>query len=60
LAQHGGVVGLTTGLKALDDAIGGFQSPDLYIIGARPAMGKTAVAMNMMLSNNCAAWILFD
>jgi len=55
LAQHGGVVGLTTGLKALDDAIGGFQSPDLYIIGARPAMGKTAVAMNMMLSNNCAA-----
>ena len=55
LAEHGGVVGLTTGLTALDDAIGGFQSPDLYIIGARPAMGKTAVAMNMMLSNNCAA-----
>lgn len=55
LAKSGGVVGLPTGLTKLDEAIAGFQSPDLYVLGARPAMGKTAVAINFMLSNKCAA-----
>ena len=54
-AESDGVVGLTTGLKKLDDAISGFQAPDLYVIGARPAMGKTAVVINFMLANKCAA-----
>jgi replicative DNA helicase len=47
------LVGITTGLKKLDGAIGGLQAPDLYIIGGRPAMGKTAVLINLMLSNDC-------
>jgi replicative DNA helicase len=55
VAESGGLVGLTTGLTRLDDCIGGFQPSDLYIVGARPAMGKTALAINFMLSNNCAA-----
>ncbi|MCK4843068.1 MAG: AAA family ATPase [Methylococcales bacterium] len=51
-AKKDGVTGLPSGLKLLDDAIGGFQSPDLYVIGARPAMGKTSVILNFMLKNN--------
>ena len=40
---NGGVLpGITTGLRALDDILGGLHDSDLIIIGARPAMGKTA------------------
>lgn len=39
----GGLPGITTGLAALDDILGGFHDSDLTIIGARPAMGKTAL-----------------
>jgi replicative DNA helicase len=42
-----GTIGLTTGFKGLDHLIGGWASPDLIIIAARPGMGKTA----MMLSS---------
>jgi len=38
-------LGLSTGLTDLDKAIGGLQEEQLIIIGARPAMGKTAVAL---------------
>ncbi len=51
-AKKSGITGLSTGLALLDKAIGGFQSPDLYVIGARPAMGKTAIAINFMMSHN--------
>jgi replicative DNA helicase len=51
-AKNDGVTGLPTGLSLLDKAIGGFQSPDLYVIGARPAMGKTSVILNMMLNHD--------
>jgi len=47
------LVGITTGLRKLDRAIAGLQAPDLYVIGARPAMGKTAVVINLMLNNKC-------
>lgn len=41
---NGGVLpGITTGLKSLDDILGGWHDSDLTIIGARPAMGKTAL-----------------
>lgn len=51
-AKQDGLSGLSTGLIELDKAIGGLQSPDLYVIGARPAMGKTAFIINLMLNNN--------
>ena len=38
---------MSTGLQALDDCLGGFHKSDLIVIGARPAMGKTALLLNM-------------
>lgn len=37
-----GVTGVPTGFKTQDNLFGGWQSPDLIILAARPAMGKTA------------------
>lgn len=42
-----GIVGISTGLNGLDDCLGGFHDTDLIVIGARPAMGKTALLLNM-------------
>lgn len=42
--ENGGAMqGITTGIKVLDEILGGFHDSDLTIIGARPAMGKTAL-----------------
>lgn len=38
-------MGITTGLIDLDQATGGFQRRDLNIVAARPAMGKTTLAV---------------
>lgn len=42
-----GVLGIPTGLKALDDAICGLVAPDLFVIAARPGQGKTALALSI-------------
>ena len=39
--------GFTTGFIDLDKAITGLNRSDLLIIGARPAMGKTSLALNL-------------
>ena len=39
--------GYTTGFSDLDKAITGLNRSDLIIIGARPAMGKTSLALNI-------------
>lgn len=39
--------GLTTGFSDLDAILLGLQGGDLVILGARPAQGKTALAMNI-------------
>jgi replicative DNA helicase len=39
--------GISTGFAEIDDYIGGLRPGNLYIIGARPAMGKSALAQNM-------------
>lgn len=41
------VTGVTTGFSKLDSLTSGFQNSDLIILAARPAMGKTAFALNM-------------
>ena len=47
-SQNPGVLpGVPSGLKALDDQLGGLHKSDLIVIGARPAMGKTALMFNM-------------
>nr|WP_147707829.1 replicative DNA helicase [Microvirga massiliensis] len=43
----GALVGLSTGLPRLDDALGGLQDTDLIILAGRPGMGKTALATNI-------------
>lgn len=50
MENHPGLIGLPTGLIDLDTFLGGFQPADLYVIGARPAMGKTALMLNMALA----------
>ena len=42
-SDRGGVTGLSTGLVDLDDLIGGMAPSNLLILGARPAMGKSAL-----------------
>lgn len=41
------VTGLQTGFFDLDEITSGLQKPDLIILGARPGMGKTALAQNI-------------
>lgn len=43
----GGLSGVTTGLDALNTAIGGLHKSDLVILAGRPGMGKTALATNI-------------
>lgn len=45
--DKGGVRGLTTGFKDMDNILAGFQKSDLIIIAARPSMGKTALSLNL-------------
>lgn len=40
--------GITSGLTDLDTMTSGFQDGEMIIIGARPSMGKTALALSMM------------
>ena len=42
-----GLVGVPTGLRDLDDRLGGLHKSDLVIIAGRPGMGKTALATNI-------------
>ncbi|MCY4056745.1 MAG: replicative DNA helicase, partial [Gammaproteobacteria bacterium] len=41
------ITGLATGFNDLDGKTSGFQDSDLIIIAARPAMGKTALMVNI-------------
>ena len=47
-----GVVGVPSGLVALDRITSGWQQSDLIIVAARPAMGKTA--MTLSIARNAA------
>lgn len=46
LAMAGKPTGVASGFKDLDQITGGFQKSDLILLAARPAMGKTALALN--------------
>lgn len=45
--NKGRITGLTTGLKDLDNITEGLHETQLIIIAARPAVGKTAFALNI-------------
>ena len=45
--NQGSVTGLPTGFHDLDEMTAGLQPSDLIILAARPAMGKTTLALNI-------------
>ncbi len=47
-----GITGIQTGFLDLDKITDGFNAGELIIVAARPAMGKTAFVMSMLL-NSC-------
>lgn len=47
---EGNITGLSTGFIELDNKTYGMQSGDLIIVAARPSMGKTTFAMNLVES----------
>ncbi|MCR5605816.1 MAG: replicative DNA helicase [Treponema sp.] len=46
--NSGSYTGIPSGFIDLDGMTSGFQKSELIIIGARPSMGKTAMALSMM------------
>jgi replicative DNA helicase len=44
------VTGLYTGFECIDSITAGFQKEELIILAARPAMGKSAFAMNLAVN----------
>ena len=45
--MEGGITGVASGFADLDEMTAGFQKSALIILAARPAMGKTAFALNV-------------
>lgn len=45
--RDGGLSGIATGFKDLDQLLGGLHKSDLIILAGRPSMGKTALATNI-------------
>jgi replicative DNA helicase len=46
--QGDSITGLATGYADLDELLSGLQPSNLVVVGARPAMGKTAFALGMV------------
>jgi replicative DNA helicase len=51
--QKGRLTGLSTGFHELDDMTCGLQNSDLLILAARPSMGKTSFALNIIEYIGC-------
>jgi replicative DNA helicase len=50
--------GVMTGMRDLDEALGGMHDEDLIVVGARPAMGKTAFMINLALAANVGVGVI--
>jgi replicative DNA helicase len=51
LHRHkGGILGVPSGFAKLDKLLGGFQKSDLIVLAARPAVGKTSLALNIAVN----------
>ncbi len=46
--EAGGIVGVPSGIAAIDKKLGGWRDPDLIIVASRPGMGKTSFALRIM------------
>ncbi len=49
-AMAGTFPGVPFGIPSMDNATGGAHNSDLVVIAAKPAMGKTALLLNMMIN----------
>jgi replicative DNA helicase len=55
-----GLVGISTGLTALDDILGGLKRGSYYVLGARPSMGKTSLGIRISVGAvEASARVLF-
>lgn len=45
--DKGKIRGIPTGYKDLDNILAGLQRSDLFVLAARPSMGKTALSLNL-------------
>lgn len=50
LVDSGGMSGTPTGFEALDELTCGWQGKHLIVLGARPSVGKTALALDFILA----------
>jgi replicative DNA helicase len=50
LKSQGKMAGVPSGMGKLDDLLGGFHNSDFIVVGARPAMGKTAWALTCAIN----------
>ncbi|MBT4856905.1 replicative DNA helicase [Candidatus Uhrbacteria bacterium] len=46
--ERGKLRGIATGFKGLDNLLAGFQKADLIILAARPSVGKTSLALDII------------
>ncbi|MEW6033531.1 MAG: replicative DNA helicase [Chloroflexota bacterium] len=56
---------ILTGFPAMDELLGGFQRSDLIIIGARPSIGKTSLALTIarnaaVVQGACVAFLSME
>ena len=56
-AEHRGLTGAPSGLRDLDKITSGFQKSNLIILAARPAMGKTSLALGIARHLGVAAQV---
>lgn len=45
--DKGAIRGIPTGFKDIDNILAGLQRSDLFVLAARPSMGKTALSLNV-------------
>ncbi len=48
MSQKEGFLGITSGFPVLDQKINGLKSGELFVIAARPSMGKTSFLLNII------------
>ena len=48
MSTQGGILGISTGYQKLDTMINGMKAGELFVIAARPSMGKTSFMLNIV------------
>jgi len=54
----GEIPGIPSGIRKLDEILGGWHPGDLIVIGARPSMGKTALLLNFAVAGKVPCGII--